>query len=310
MVDCRLNKGMIDILQTFVQTGEDNLTIQKDGKLEFVYTTDEYKEFLKYMRNLTSKGLYDMASFSQDNATLKTLINGQEVRVGVFSHTSTSILSSAKDRRLDYVPMKIMNNNISVLFKKTMPVNCYFITKNCKHPEVAFRIGDYMCSKDMTIWSRFGESGVDWIKPAEGTEALYDFLGYEATLQSVLVWGSSQNSHWNNAAPGFRTTDVVLGVAAGNDDSQRSKANAIELMYDQYPKTGTMVDKIIYSSEELDERSSIKMAVDSYVSQMKYEFITGKTDIDKGWDSYIKELTAMNNDRLLEISQTAYDRMK
>jgi len=311
MVDCTANKGMIDIMQTYVQTGVDELTIRKDGKLAFAYTTDEYKEFLKYMRNLTKKGLYDKTSFSQDNATLKTLINSKEVRVGVFSHTSTSILSAEKTRRLDYVPMRIMNNHVSVLFKKTMPVNKFYITKDCEHPEVAFRIGDYMCSKDMTIWSRFGEPGVDWIVPPAGTEALYDFLGYdEAKIETILVWGSLQNAHWQNQTPGFRTTDVVLAAGAGNDDSQRSKADAIELMYDQYPKTGTIVDKIIYSTEELDERAALKMPIDTYVNEMKYEFIIGNIDIDAGWDDYIKELNALSINRYLEISQTAYDRMK
>ena len=311
MVDCTANKGMIDILQTFVQTGENDLVVREDGTLEFAYTTDEYKEFLKYMRRLTQKGLYDRTSFSQDNATLKTLINSAEVRVGVFSHTSTSIVSSSSGRRLDYVPMKIMNNHVSVLFKKTMPVNKFYITKDCEHPEVAFRIGDYMCSKEMTVWSRFGVPEVDWfVPPAGSTEALYDFLGYEAKLQTVLEWGSPQNSHWQNVTPGFRTTDVVLEITAGSDDSQRSKADAIELMYDQYPENGDIVYKITYDINELEERATIQTPLESYVKQMRYEFLTGTTDIDAGWDSYIKELKALNIDRYLEISQTAYDRMQ
>ena len=310
MVDCTQNKGMIDILQTFVQTGEDDLVIQKDGSLAFAYTTDEYKEFLKYMKRLTSKGLYDKTSFSQDNATLKTLVNSAEVRVGVFSHTSTSILSAEKSRRLDYVPMKIMHNNVSVLFSKSMPSNMFFITKDCEHPEVAFRIGDYMCSEKMTMWSRFGEYGIDWVEAPKGSECLYDFLGYEATYQTVLPWGSPQNSHWQNKTPGFRTTAAVLTGAAGEDTSQISKANAIELMYDQYPEEGTIVNKVIYNSDELSERANIDLAIDTYVKQMRYQFIIGEVDIDKGWNDYIKELKSMNIDRLLEISQTAYDRMK
>lgn len=310
MVDCTANKGLIDLMQTYIQTGIDDIVLRDDGKLEFAYTTDEYKEFLKYMRNLTEKGLYDKTSFSQDNATLKTLINSEIPTVGVFSHTSTSILTSAKDRRLDYVPMKIMYNNVAVKFKKSMPANKFYITKDCEHPEVAFRIGDYMCSEAMTVWSRFGEPGVDWVEAAPGTEALYDFLGYEATLETILLWGSPQNSHWVNNTPGFRTTDIVLGVAASNDDSQRSKADAIELMYDQYPETGSMVEKLIYTSEELDERADITVVIDPYVKQMRYEFITGVKDIDAGWNDYIKELNALNIDRLLEMNQAAYDRMK
>ena len=43
---------------------------------------------------------------------------------------------------------------------------------------------------------------------------------------------------------------------------------------------------------------------------MRYEFISGKTSIDGGWSAYIKELKGMNVDRLVEIYNTAYDRMK
>lgn len=310
MVDCTSNNVIRDIEQAFVHTGEDELTIRKDGSLAFAYATDEYKEFLKYMRDLVTNGLYDITSFSQDAATLKTLLNTPEPRVGVFSYTSTSVLSSAKNRRLEYVPIMLKGPNYNTTYyRKTMPTNRFFITRACEHPEVAFRIGDYMCSKEMTVWSRFGEKGVDWKEPAEGTEALYDFLGYKPTIESILMWGSSQNSHWQNNTPGFRTTDVVLGVAASNDDSQRSKADAIKLMYDEIPEYGTVVEKIIYTPEELDERTQIKTGIDSYVAEMMFNFMTGKTDIDSGWDKYIKELTALNIDRLLEISQTAYDRM-
>ena len=31
-----------DIMQTFVQTGVDDIVLRKDGKLEFAYMTDEY----------------------------------------------------------------------------------------------------------------------------------------------------------------------------------------------------------------------------------------------------------------------------
>lgn len=310
MVDCMLNKAMINIMQTFIQTGEDDLIIKDDGTLGFAYVTEEYKEFLKYMRNLTSKGLYDKTSFSQDTSVLKTLLNAPEVRVGVFSYLSLSILSSAQQRKLEYVPMKVMHNNVSVLFKKSLPKNMYFITNGCEHPEVAFRIGDYMCSPEMTRWSKNGEPGVDWVEADENDKSLYDFFGYKATMKPILAWGSRQNSHWQNVAATFRTKEEDYIQAAGEDDSAKAKAKAIELLHDQYPEEGTLVHKIIYSVDELDERAIILPQITKYVEQMRYKFVVGNVDIDKGWDDYIKELKSMNVDRLLEISQIAYDRMK
>ena len=64
------------------------------------------------------------------------------------------------------------------------------------------------------------------------------------------------------------------------------------------------------AAEELAERSDIINAIDPYVKQMRYEFICGKKSIDSGWDSYIKELKGLNIDRLNEINNAAYKRMK
>lgn len=315
MIDFNTGNALVDIKQAFIKTGVDEISVMDDGKLALSYMTDEYKEFLKYAKSLVSEGLYDKTSFSQDQQMFKTLLNGETVKIGVFAATSTSPITAGSARREEYVPIFLDNGeNNSLLYMKSMPTNFYFITNACEHPEVAFRIGDYMCSKEMTIWSRWGEKGSDWLEPAKDTKGMYDFLGYPATIEPVLQWGSAQNSHWQNVTPGFRTTDVSLGMVS-SDSSQQAKADAIKLAYDRYgkdkfiPAEESRVYKIIYTSEELEERSTILTTVQSYVSQTMYEFVTGAKDIDGYWSSYINELKSLNADRLLEISQTAYDRM-
>ena len=57
------------------------------------------------------------------------------------------------------------------------------------------------------------------------------------------------------------------------------------------------------------EKADLCNGLDSYVANMRFEFITGAKDIDKHWDSYVKELKGLNVDRLVEIYNAAYDRM-
>ena len=132
--------------------------------------TDGYKEFLKYANSLYNAGLLDPVTFSQDNATLKTLLNGETTIVGVFSATSTSPLTAGSARREEhyYAPMFLDNPNklgTTFSYMETMPDRGMFITKDCAYPETAFRIADYMCSEKMTVWSRWGEEGTDWLAP-------------------------------------------------------------------------------------------------------------------------------------------------
>ena len=313
--------GMMDVIESaFVKKGNEYVTIDDDGSLTQAYTTEGYKEFLKFMNGLYKEGLLDKTTFSQDQGTLKTLLNGETTRVGVFAGTSTSLLTAGTSRREnhEYAPMFLDNTDkkgySTFRYIQTMPDQAYFITKACEHPEVAFRLADYMCSKEMTIWSRWGEKGTDWIEPDESTVGMYEFMGYDAVLVPVLQWGSSQNSHWQNITPGFRRTYIALGMAS-SDTSQESKSFAIKELYERYGEdfVADVVDdrvyKLIYTTEELDEKADLDNAINSYVANKKYEFITGVVDIDKGWDAYIKELKGMNVDRLVEINNAAYDRM-
>ena len=323
--------GMLEVIENaFVKTGVESITIAADGKLDMAYATEGYKEFLKYANSLYASGLIDPVSFSQDQATLKTLLNGETTIVGVFAATSTSILTAGSARREnhEYAPMFLDNpakpGYTTFRYMKTMPDQAMFITRECEYPETAFRIADYMCSEKMTVWSRWGEEGTDWLAPSESTVGMYEFIDAPAYLEPVLQWGSKQNSHWANGTPGFRRASVALGMAS-SDKSQESKAFAIKELHERYSGPNWKEDKsqifynkvapervyrLIYTSDELTERSDIINAIDPYVKQMRYDFITGKTNIDSGWAAYIKELKGLNVDRLVEINNTAYDRMK
>ena len=323
------NGRVLEALENaFVKTGMENITIAEDGTLTMAYMTEGYKEFLEYTNKLYEKGYLDPVTFSQDNATLKTLLNVETPLVGVFGATSTSLLTAGTARREEhhYAPMFLENpakpGYSTFRYMQTMPSQGMFITRDCENPETAFRVADYMCSEEMTVWSRWGEKGTDWLEPTESTEGMYEFIGYPAYLEPVLQWGSKQNSHWYNGTPGFRRTNVSLGMS-GADASQQAKAYAIEELHNRYSdpdwkENGKLffekviderVYKIIYTAEELDEKADIINSVDAYVKQMRYEFITGKTSIEDGWDAYLKELKGMNVDRLVEINNNAYNRM-
>lgn len=307
---------MYVFLQAFIKTGGYNTTL-KDGEVSMYYTTDEYKEFLKWMNMLYTEGLLDKTTFSQDNSTRKTLLNGTTTRVGSFVHTSPSIITAGDERRENYEYKAVFLENgdeVTVYYTESMlPSNKYFITSECEHPEVAFRLGDFMSSNEMTIWTRWGEKGVDWVEPPAGSVSMYDFLGYDAIIETITQWGSIQNSHWAQASPSFRTAEIAGGIVA-SDSSQAAKAKGLNMLYDRYGEdfgvdVNDRIYKLISTSEELEEISTITTVVNSYVSSAQYKFITGEVDIDKGWDNYIKELKASNVDRLVELYQTAYDRM-
>ena len=54
----------------------------------------------------------------------------------------------------------------------------------------------------------------------------------------------------------------------------------------------------------------ITSGVDAYIKNMEYNFITGKKDLKKDWNSYLNDLSAYNVDKLAEIYDKAYQAYK
>ena len=74
---------------------------------------------------------------------------------------------------------------------------------------------------------------------------------------------------------------------------------------DIYPKV-----ELALSKEELKEYTALKTAIDTYAQEMEQKWILGSEDVDKTWDAYIKNLESLGIDRLTELNQMGYDRIK
>ena len=65
-----------------------------------------------------------------------------------------------------------------------------------------------------------------------------------------------------------------------------------------------------YTADEYDQLSEAITLIPGYVDEALASFITGQKDIDKDWDSYIKELNNMGLEKLITASQAAFERTK
>ena len=281
----------------------------KDGKLRFAYTTEEWKEGLKYLADLCKKELFSPVSFSTDQSQLKATLANEENRVGSFVWTTPSAVPATSPRRAEFVPAFLLGEDkkISTIYAPSMPQYYYAITKDCQNPEAAFRIGDLLCKEDLSIWSSWGEKGVDWVEPEEGDEALYGYLGYKPLIKAVLEVGTVQSSYWGPTL-GFKTYDIAGGIVS-DDVARRAKADAIRTLVNYIPEE--TIGRIVFAEDEIAEYTEIMVNAANYYLEKTTKFITGYEDIDSGWDSYINELeNNIGTKRALEIAQTAYERTK
>ncbi len=277
-----------------------NRMIIQDGSLQFAYEQEAWKQGLLYLNTLADDDLFSKLTFTQDSDQLKAMTSTTETPyVGLFMAGSASNLGNGENY-LQYgamLPLEGPEGVQNTIYFPASPSHQWVISKDCEYPELAFRIGDLMWSEEISVWSRFGEEGIDFTRaenPAEGEPVIEE---------EILPWGSVQNAHWYDKAPAFRDNEYAKVNTVGMHGISYEFSTAVIGMHPE-----DVVPPLLYTEEEQEIVDSIKVPLEEYVNECYARFITGDMDIEAEWDNYLAELKAIGIDEYREIAQAAYDR--
>ncbi|PYI55970.1 ABC transporter substrate-binding protein [Paenibacillus flagellatus] len=309
--------SMIDsfLMNAFVYDHGDKKLYLENGKVTVPYNKPEWKEGLKYLRKLYAEGLIDPQALTQDNDQLKKLgENPDTVILGASSgHNMGSVatLGGKSGRWLTYVavpPLKGPNGFQNAAYHPYVVGNGqYIITNKAKNPEVAFRLADFLFnSPETTLRWYAGREGVEW-KYADKSEI--GINGKPAIWKQLTPWGGVQNVNWSQTGPGYRSNDFRLGEVQNPDqplevilyNETKQKMEPYQMPMDN------VMPPVFFTADQAAELADLEKTILDHVKEMMARFVTGDADIDKTWDSYVKNLDNMNLKRYLDIYQQAYD---
>lgn len=293
----------------------------KDGTIGVFFNTNGYRQALKWIRSLVSKGLLPDYQFTLDSNTYKNLMSNKEIPlVGVAPNSS----ATASYRIPDYVgvaPLTHPGIPQNTAFTPSSAAVRYMVSAACKNPEAAFRLGDLLVSEDMSIMTRWGNQGKHWdyVKNAKIDLSKYaawyeksGFPGYVIIYEDP--WGIVQNFHWYQAGPFVRQ----YGIAAGRltPVGQVNSEYMIAQIMPTYQAVGKAskawaVSKLIYTKEETQTVTEPLASLESYVAESTAAFAVGQRDInnDAEWAAYLKQLDAIGLPKVLAVVQKIYNRM-
>ena len=325
-----LNQWFDCMMSAFVYAHENNWRVVEDGKVSFAFTTDEWKEGLKYIKKFFDEGLIPIETLSQGSDQYRILYNA--ANTVLFSFADWDFTGTDLQKKQDYVVLPALKGPEGVQYScniPNIPTAGAVITTDCENPLAAFLVCDYMCSKEMSVTTRYGEQGVDWDfwdvaqnKMGNANEFVSTFEGYDISFYPydlIGFWNSNvaQNKSYRKAGP--MMLDVTLSAGAGvwkdAADADTKLRAQIELntaaaameCYKYQPEE--VYDYAPLTTEENEDVGDIKAAIQSYVTEMTCSFLSGKKDIDKDWDAYLKELETIGYKDYLKVLQTAYDRV-
>lgn len=222
----------------------------ENGKLSVPYITEDFREGLRYIHKLYKENLIAPISFTQDYKQLKALIDlpkDQDTIVGTVAHHPWSgsqgwtYTDENYGKLVEYTAIGPLKGPKGVAWSpyyvSGLDFNTY-ITRDCEHPEVAFRLLDFMSDETTSLIARRGEPGVDWEYVEGNVEAHYSKLRYSAVYRVLNdIWSlPEQNKNWH-AQVQFLPAALFAGFAKRefvNELEEKRDALFLEGFYRRY----------------------------------------------------------------------------
>jgi len=191
-------------------------------------------------------------------------------------------------KALDSVPQNYISNQAFAAF--------YGVTRDCKNPELAFRLLDWAYSDEFTISSTWGVKGETWDYDANGeVELIGDFtipekLEAQAKTLSNIYYLPSRCALWQKySKPVYKVMGIepsCIWFSDANDELAEYYHLANILYY--------------YTDEETEIISEYSPDLSTYINECQSKFISGEMPLSE-FDNYRARLKEMGLDKITEI---------
>ncbi len=312
------------IMNAFEYCSGEDLTLSEDGSTVIApFTTDAYRDGLEYMYELCQQGLLAPTAFTQDTSQLTALLSNDPQLVGCVAAGGYGYWSDS-EKNPNFQEMELLppltgpEGKAYAAFSPANPTWEFMILKDCKNPELAFRLGDLFYREDIAITNRYGEENVDWSRDPEVTKnykGVYEEVSGIPCSYAILndIWSKPQNKHWYDVGPSYRGLEFSRGIDERKPEDENAvnyyaltRAMSAEYYADAHPEH--ILGRLRYTQEEGEEIAEIMANVQTFVKESNAAFVTGNKPLSE-WDNYLDELKNMGLNRWIEIAQTAYERM-
>ena len=285
-----------------------DLVLGDDGKVEFVCTTDNYRDALTYFHDWYAEGLMDVEMFSQDDTQLISKCSQGYVGVSTWWYIEELMGDYAKD----YVFLPVLDGpdgTHNVTLRTGGPTNSgqLNITKACKSPANLLRFFDRWYEPEIVMQLHYGPIGTYFTEKDEN--GVWLSITDEESREKFGKGSGELRGEQEVYGPKLILSDYYLNTFKMEDRAieRLTDLNEFWLPYVD-SKTVYPVD-CVFTGEELDDIDWYKADFESAVSEQEGLWLKNGGPTDAEWENYIENLRKKcGMDKLLKVYQEAYDR--
>ena len=207
-------------LDAFTQEGNDSIDWlaqyfgapyeDSEGNYLDIRLTSRYQEMLEFLNNCNKEGIIKSANYSDKAAQIRTNIaRGKCFVTAVTPQDYQMAYLNAYGSNIKYVPLVLMNKDGEAPILQDISGNGYLltmITKNCKRPDKAIKLLEYLYSEEGQRLVAFGVEGESYNWNSDHTQIVW-------TNRYVNgVNGDKEDQAWINTL-GLYNMTLVMNLA-------------------------------------------------------------------------------------------------
>lgn len=302
---CEYGHGPYVLTGSYGVVDDKNKITLQDGKVDFLYTTDAWKNVTKYLNKLYQEGLINPEVYTTTDYQVANALSseGDVARVGfTFGWSIESRTGKFADEYVVLPQIKADDSITNEMWacgpkdRVNVAVACV-LTKSCKYPERAMQVINELYSEDFALQEYYGSSPEFVEKREDGTWIIKEPESgtiEEQKLKNAMV----------NRAPCYTSEDQQARTVLPKE--LQARLDQDNVYADQRPSQDQIYPAVKFSNEATEELTYLKTDIDKLVDQKAAEWAVNG-GIDEEWDDYIEQLNKMGLDRMREIYQEAYD---
>jgi len=311
---------IVFLMNAFSYDDEGTLFKVDDGKVSFSASTPEWREGLRYINRLFSKGLLDKQFLSQkEEVVVRNVAQG---KVGVIAEGATNgIIEGGADNPnfknwRTVAPLKGPGGVQHAAFFGTQPTELTFVmTKDStKEQQIAMmKLLNFIWTPEGTQTLNFGPEGKHWAKAAPGELGLNGqpalFSSTNAKEQGKFyAQGKTQNDGWDQMGPVFGSETLRnLGTPARPPLEPLGDQTLLHLetLKDYLGKQPAQVypGAVWAPADQVDKYGMYRTNINKFVNEWTASFVAGNKSVDKDWQAYLDGLEKLGLKKYLQMSQ-------
>lgn len=282
---------------------DDHLVVNNDGTVDFTADNPEYKEGVKFMRQLQEKGLIDPEAFEQDwNAYIA---KGGEHQYGLYFTWDKANVSGMNDS-YDVLPVlegangkKHIARTNGMGFSRDRMV----ITSANKNLELTAKWIDAQYAPLQSVQNNWGTYGDD------KQQNIFEFDKASNSLKHLPLEGTAPGELRQKTEIGgpLAILDEYYGTVTTKPDDAAWRLDLLKQYFVPYMTNDNIYPRIFMEAKDLERMAQIEADMNDFIYRKRAEWIVNG-GVDEEWDAYLEELEKYGLSEWVEIKQKYYDK--